>query len=224
MEINPEYYFKKINEFPLAELFDTDDVINILKKKDEFLAGLTTKVEGIIDSDSHWHGKIYVGEGTRVLHGVTIEGPVWIGKNCTIGPNSHIRKNTIIGDRCEIGKIEIKGSIIMNNIKAHHHGYIGDSIIGDSVNIGAGVVTTNFKLDSSNIKIEENETELRKLGAIVGDNVALGSNCTTMPGTFIGSETWIYPNSLVRGFIAANKIVKNKPVLEIVNKQQQNCK
>lgn len=219
MEIKPEYYFKKINEFPVKEIFSAKSVIEVLKKKDEFLSKLTTKVEGKIDSDSHWFGKIFVGEGTLVKHGVTIEGPVYIGKNCTIGPGAHIRKNTMIGDRCEIGKIEIKGSVIMNNVKAHHHGYIGDSIIGDSVNVGAGVVTTNFKLDGSNVKIDGKDTGMRKLGAIVGDNVAIGSNATTMPGTVIGYDTWIYPGALVRGVIEEKKILKNKPAIEVIDRE-----
>jgi bifunctional UDP-N-acetylglucosamine pyrophosphorylase/glucosamine-1-phosphate N-acetyltransferase len=219
METKPNHYFKKINEFPLKEIFDVKDVIEVFKKKDEFLSKLNTKVEGRIDEDAHWSGKIFVGEGTIVKHGVTIEGPVYIGRNCTVGPNTHIRKNTIIGDRCEIGKIEIKGSVIMNSVKAHHHGYIGDSIIGDSVNVGAGVVTTNFKLDGSNVKIDGKDTGLRKLGAIIGDDVALGSNATTMPGTVIGPETWIYPSSVVRGVIPEKKILKNKPETELVDKE-----
>jgi NDP-sugar pyrophosphorylase family protein len=215
METKPGYYFKKIKEFPVAGLFSVSNVLEIFKKRDEFLSQIKKpKIEGWIDETSHWNGNIVVGKDTRIFHSV-IEGPVWIGENCRIGPNAHIRKGTIIGNNCEIGKIEIKGSILMNNVKAHHHGYIGDSILGDSVNVGAGVVTTNLKLSGEAI----GKTGMKKIGAIIGDNVHLGSNVTTTPGTFIGPETWIYPNVILRGFVPENKIVKHKPVYEIVEKK-----
>lgn len=215
METKVEYYFKKIKEFPLAELFETKDVSEVFKKRDEFINALKKpKIDGWIDETSHWTGSVAVGKGTRVFHSV-IEGPVWIGENCRIGPNAHLRKGTIIGDNCEIGKTEIKGSILMNNVKSHHHGYIGDSILGDSVNVGAGVVTTNLKLSGA----PEKYTGMKKIGAIVGDNVHLGSNITTTPGTFIGPDSWIYPNVILRGFVAADKIVKNKPSYEIIDKK-----
>jgi bifunctional UDP-N-acetylglucosamine pyrophosphorylase/glucosamine-1-phosphate N-acetyltransferase len=217
MAIDPKQFFKKA--FPLKELLEVKDVLEAFKKKDAFLSKLTTKVEGKIDSDSHWFGKIFVGGGTIVKHGVTIEGPVWIGKNCRIGPGTHIRPGTVIGDSCELGKIEVKNSILMNGVHAHHHGYIGDSIIGDSVNIAAGVVTANFKFDGSEIKLESKGSGMRKLGSIIGDSASIGSNATLMPGTVVGPRSWIYPGSVVRGTVPADKILKNKPGTEIADKK-----
>jgi bifunctional UDP-N-acetylglucosamine pyrophosphorylase/glucosamine-1-phosphate N-acetyltransferase len=219
METKPEYYFKKIKGFPVKEIFNTNSVIDILKKKDEFLSKLSTKVEGWIDSNSNWSGKIFVGKDTIIKHGVTIEGPVYIGKNCKIGPGAYIRKNTIIGDCCELGRIEIKGSVIMNNVKAHHHGYIGDSIIGDEVNIGAGVVLTNFKFGGKMIRWGDIEIG-RKFGAVIGDESSIGCNTCTMPGTFLGPNVWVYPNCNVSGFVPKNMIIKHKQPHELVEKKE----
>jgi len=206
METKLEYYFKKIKEFPLPEIFAVKDVCNIHKKKTELLEKLCKNEAVVID------------KSTKVKEGVVIEGPVWIGKNCVIGPHAFIRKGTIIGDNCEIGRIEIKGSVIMNNVKAHHHGYIGDSVIGDGVNVGAGVVFTNFKLHGADIVVEGKNIG-RKFGAIVGDNTSIGCNTVTAPGTFIGPDVWIYSLCSLNGFIPKNSIVKHKPVHEVVDKQ-----
>ena len=98
-----------------------------------------------------------IDNGTKIGTFVEIQKNTFIGKNCKIGPHAYIRKGTIIGDNCEIGRAEVKGSVIMNGVKAHHHCYIGDSIIGDNVNIGAGVVLTNFKLGGKMIKLGDVE-------------------------------------------------------------------
>ena len=219
METEPKYYFKKIREFPFPELFNAKKVWEILGKKDGVLKKLKSKVDVKVLDDVHISGDVVILEGTVLKPGTVIEGPVYIGKDCVIGPHAYIRKNTIIGNNCEIGRMEVKGSVIMNNVKAHHHGYIGDSIVGDSVNIGAGVVLTNFKFGGSDIKLGEINLG-RKFGAVLGDGTSLGCNTCTMPGTFIGPETWIYPNCNVNGFVPENMIVKHKQPHEIVGKKK----
>lgn len=202
METKPGYYFKKISEFNFPDIFAVKNVWETLEKKNEFLKDKDT----VIDPT------------TKIKEGVVIEGPVYIGKNCTIGPHAYIRKNTIIGDNCKIGRMEIKSSIIMNNVKAHHTGYIGDSIIGEGTNIGAGVVLTNYKLGGRVIKLGDIELG-KKFGAVIGDHTSIGCNTTTMPGTFIGHNVWIYPLCTVNGFVPENTIVKHKQPHEVVEKK-----
>ncbi|MDB2673899.1 hypothetical protein N9Y81_03000, partial [Akkermansiaceae bacterium] len=81
--------------------------------------------------------KVIVGEGTKILPGVYIEGPVVIGKNCKIGPNCYLRGSTSIGDNCHVGQaVEIKNSILADGASAGHLTYLGDSYLGKNVNLG----------------------------------------------------------------------------------------
>lgn len=82
------------------------------------------------------------------MNGSYIEGPVIIGEECKIGPNCYIRPYTSIGDKCHIGNAcEIKNSIIMNNSNIPHQNYVGDSIIGENCNLGAGTKIANLRFD-----------------------------------------------------------------------------
>jgi len=135
-------------------------------------------------------GKNYIDDSARILEYTVIEPPCYIGKNATIGPFAHIRPYTFIGDNCHIGKPEIKASIILDNTNIGHHSYVGDSIIGKNCNLGAGATTANLRFDKKNVKITYHGKRIdsgrKKLGAIVGDNVELGINCSIMPGVKIG--------------------------------------
>ena len=143
------------------------------------------------------------------MNGSYIEGPVAIGENCKIGPNCYIRPYTSIENSCHIGNAcEVKHSIIMNNSNAPHQNYIGDSVIGDYCNLGAGTKIANLRLDKKNIIAILNgktiDTKRKKLGAIVGDNVQTGINAMINVGTLIGCNVFIGPGSLVRGDIQPN--------------------
>ncbi len=214
METKLSYYFKKIKEFPFPEIFDVETILEILKKKDELLSKFEkSEIKGSLGKNVHFDGIVIIEQGSRILHNSIIEGPVYIGKNCVIGPSAHIRGGTVIGNNCKIGKAEIKGCVIMNNVRADHFGYIGDSILGDSTHLGAGVVTANLRFDNKPTH------GLRKLGVVLGDNSQIGVNSTTLPGTFIGPNTWIYPGAVVRCFVPENSILKWKPDLEIIEKK-----
>lgn len=155
---------------------------------------------------------------------VTIEGPTIICKNTTLRHCSYIRENTIIGENCIIGNSsEIKNSIIFNNSQVPHFNYVGDSIMGFSSHIGAGVKLSNAKSDKSKIKISYNnekiETNLKKFGAIIGDYSEIGCNSVTNPATIIGRNTTIYPCLSVRGYIKENMILKSMEPLVIIRKR-----
>jgi len=164
------------------------------------------EINGEIEENVVIKGNVGIGEGSRILSGTYIEGPVLIGKNCKIGPNAYLRPYTVIGDNCHVGNsCEIKASVIMNGTKIPHFNYVGDSVIGENCNLGAGTKIANLRLDEKSIKVYLKgklvDTGRRKLGAIMGDFVHTGINASIDVGTFIGSCSFIGPGALARGVI-----------------------
>jgi UDP-N-acetylglucosamine diphosphorylase/glucosamine-1-phosphate N-acetyltransferase len=147
-------------------------------------------------------GEVYLGRGTRVRSGSYIVGPVIIGDDCDIGPNCCIRAYTAIEDNCHIGSsVEVKNSIIMKGSKIPHHNYVGDSVLGENCNLGAGTKIANLRLDGKDIEIAGINTGRRKLGAIIGDGVETGINATINVGSVIGASAHIGPGAVVSGVI-----------------------
>lgn len=175
---------------------------DILKVNQNLLEEIGEENLGKVEEGAHIKGKVKIGRGTRVRAGSYIEGPAIIGEECDIGPNSYVRPFTSIGDGCHIGTFcEVKNSVIMKGTKIPHHNYVGDSIIGENCNLGAGTKIANLRLDKKNVVIDEVETGLRKLGAIIGDKVETGINVSIDVGTLIGPDTFIGPGVMVAGKI-----------------------
>lgn len=161
---------------------------------------------------------IWIGKNVSIDSTSVIEGPCIIDDDTIIGPFTYIRENVIIGKKCHIGHaVEIKNSIVFDECQISHYNYVGDSIIGYKSHLAAGVIISNLKNDQSNIRIDNTDTGLRKLGAIIYDNVEVGSNCVIFPGTIVHSNVSIYPLTRVRGIINENTIVKDDNI--IVNKE-----
>ena len=159
-------------------------------------------LEGTVEENVVLHGNISIGEGTTIKSGTYIEGPCIIGKNCTIGPHAYIRGSTSIGDGCHIGHAtELKNSIIMDGTKIPHFNYLGDTIVGSGCNIGAGTKVANLRHDRKTIRVCGTDTRKEKFGAIIGDNVQIGINCSLNVGTVIGTGTRIAPHSYLEGSI-----------------------
>ncbi|MBI2128997.1 NTP transferase domain-containing protein [Candidatus Woesearchaeota archaeon] len=176
-----------------------------LLKANEFLLSKIKKseIEGDIEKNATIKGNVIVGKGAIIKNGAYIEGPVVIGENCVIGPNCYIRASTSIGDNCKIGNaVEIKNSIIYNNTHIAHLSYVGDSVIGENVNFGAGTKIANLRHDNSNIKSMVKgqliDTGRRKLGAIIGNDVHIGINTSIYPGRKIWSGKTTLPGEIVK--------------------------
>ena len=156
---------------------------------------------------------ISIGPGTVVEPGAYIQGPCSIGKNCIIRHGAYIRGNVLIGDSCVIGHdTEVKHSIFFNGAAAAHFNYVGDSILGNGSNLGAGVKCANLRLDHQPICVatagEKIDTGLLKLGAIIGDGAKVGCNCVLNPGTFLGKNSFCFPCLNIYGFIPEGGKVK----------------
>jgi bifunctional UDP-N-acetylglucosamine pyrophosphorylase/glucosamine-1-phosphate N-acetyltransferase len=153
-------------------------------------------------------GRLQVGKGTKILPGVVIEGDVIIGDNCKVGPNCYIRGSTSIGDKCHVGQaVEIKNSILLPGTNVGHLSYLGDSILGEKVNFGAGTITSNLRHDGgshrSPIDGQMVDTGRRKLGAIVGDGVHTGIHTSIYPGRKLWPKTTTLPGAVIdKDFLA----------------------
>ena len=208
----PMLWISATKELPkTAKRIDLDDSSLILRYSwdllfvnEELIGDLKeNKIEGTIRDGVTIDGNVVVGEGTVLLPGVYIEGNTIIGRNCKIGPNCYIRGNTHIGDNCHIGQsVEIKNSILMNKVSVGHLSYVGDSIIGERTNFGAGTTTANLRHDGKNHRSTINgalvDTGRRKLGVIVGDDVHTGINTTIYPGRKIWSYASTKPGEIVK--------------------------
>ncbi|NHI93952.1 MAG: glucose-1-phosphate thymidylyltransferase [Candidatus Lokiarchaeota archaeon] len=195
---------------------------NLLEANQLLLPNLKYENNGTIEDNVHINGDIGVGEGTIIKSGVYIEGPVLIGKKCVIGPNCYLRSYTVLEDDVRIGHAcEIKGSLVMSGTRIPHLSYIGDSIIGSNVNLGAGTITANLRMDhrtiKATIKKEKIDTKKRKLGAIVGDNAQSGIGVTLMPGVIVGKNSAIAANMNVTHDVPSDTFVS--PKQELIHKE-----
>jgi NDP-sugar pyrophosphorylase family protein len=131
-----------------------------------------------------------------------------------------LREDVIIGDGCVVGNsCEFKNSLLFNNAQVPHFSYVGDSILGYKAHLGAGVKISNLKLTPGNISVQGEkkniDTGLRKFGAMIGDRTEVGCNAVLNPGTVIGRDALIYPNTNWRGVLPAKHIAKNRAQVEI---------
>jgi NDP-sugar pyrophosphorylase family protein len=157
---------------------------------------------------------IFVGPGSVVEPGALIKGPTIIGSYCEIRQGAYLRGHCLIGDHCVLGHTtEMKHSVMLDGAKAGHFAYIGDSILGNRTNLGAGTKLANLKITGTPVSIRINnkihETGLRKFGAIIGDDTETGCNSVTNPGTLLGRRCLVLPAlSVKNGYYADGSIIR----------------
>lgn len=206
-----------------ADLFENiHHVWEVLPRIREYIASrLQPGIEGTVMEGAWLVGdEIFIGRDTVVEPGAFIRGPAIIGCRCEIRQGAYIRGHALVGDDCVVGHTtELKNSVLLDGAKAGHFAYIGDSILGREVNLGAGTKLANLKINGSEVTVRHegkaHRTGLRKFGAILGDGVELGCNSVSSPGTIIGPQSLVYPNTSVAGIVPARSIVKLKQNQEI---------
>jgi UDP-N-acetylglucosamine diphosphorylase / glucose-1-phosphate thymidylyltransferase / UDP-N-acetylgalactosamine diphosphorylase / glucosamine-1-phosphate N-acetyltransferase / galactosamine-1-phosphate N-acetyltransferase len=188
------------------------------------LKRLNHKVLGTVEQGAHLIGPVTVAESARIRSGAYIEGPAFIDEEADVGPNCFIRSGTSLGKKARVGNAcEIKNSILMDGTHVGHLSYVGDSILGEKCNLGAGTIMANYRFDGGSIKMMVKDqvvnTGRRKLGAVLGDNVKTGIKSLFMPGVKVGANTWVGANFMVERDLPANAIVKLKQIGEIKQKK-----
>ncbi len=162
---------------------------------------------GQIDFPVQMRGEVWLETDSVIEPFVTIEGIVVIGRNVRVGSGSRLRGPLLISDGCVIGGgVELKASILLEGARVPHFNYVGDSILGREVNLGAGAKLSNYRFDEGEIRGGRT-----KLGALIGDRCKLGCNAVTLPGAILGPGTWIGPNVTVGGVVPPASRIDRTP-------------
>ena len=155
------------------------------------------KTANIFDT-AYIAGPCIIDEGAEVRHCAFIRGSVIVGKNAVVGNST-----------------ELKNCLLFDGVQVPHYNYVGDSVLGYKAHLGAGAITSNVKSDKTPVAVKHSDTntvlntELRKFGAVVGDYTEVGCNTVLCPGTIIGRECIIDPQSRGRGVVNAGSIYKD---------------
>jgi bifunctional N-acetylglucosamine-1-phosphate-uridyltransferase/glucosamine-1-phosphate-acetyltransferase GlmU-like protein len=156
--------------------------------------------------------RIVIGKGALVEGGATIKAPSIIGDRTEVRQGAYLRGYCLIGNRCVVGHTtEVKNSVFLDDAKAGHFAYLGDSIIGNDTNLGAGTKCANLRFIPGNVQIsyegELYSTDMRKVGAIIGDKAQTGCNSVTSPGTIIARGGFLMPNATApSGFLSERRV------------------
>ena len=225
MEILIEELKGRIIGYTIKDRFWSDIGLpwQLLDANNFILKDVKKKILGKLEPNVQISGNIYLGQNTIVRSGSYIQGPCYIGDNNLLGPNAFIRPNTSIENNCHIGMCEVKNSIVFSDSNIPHFNFVGDSIICENVNLGAGTKVANLRLDDGNIKMNIKgklvDSKRRKLGTIVGPNVKTGINVSIMTGKIIGENSKIGAQTMVIEDVAPNTLYYQDPNKGIIKKK-----
>ncbi len=158
--------------------------------------------------------RIRIARGCRIEPGVVIVGPAVLDEGVTVRTGAYVREDVVLCRDSLVGAhSEVKGSILLPGAKAPHQAYVGDSILGRRVNLGAGTILSNVKNVGDEVSFraggEVIHTGLRKLGAVLGDDCKTGCNTVLNPGVLMARGCVTYPNATLRsGYYPPGTLVK----------------
>ena len=240
VSLSPSDFFD-LENYPHADLFADaiyvwEAISNLSAYLQTIIGGKGHRIFGKVADGAHLVAgdDIYIALNAVVEAGAYIAGPAYIGMNAHVRQGAYIRGNALIGMDSTVGHAtEIKNSILLPGAHAPHFNYVGDSILGRGVNLGAGTKLSNLTLVSAKdpdtgkrptIKLvidgQEFDTGLAKLGAILGDGVQTGCNSVLNPGVLIGPRSLVYANaSLPKGYYPADTIIKLRQQFEYAERR-----
>lgn len=199
---------KEIHTVKLSDMWiDIGTPQDLLDANKLLMSSMTSQIEGTVEPGAVIKGNVVIEKGALVRSGSYLEGPIYISSGCDIGPNCYLRPYVCLSSNVRVGAaVEVKNSIIMAGTHVPHHNYVGDSIIGENCNLGAGTKIANLRFDGKNIKLHFEDScvdsQRRKMGAVIGDSVSTGINSMINAGSIIFENTVIGPGALVSGRIA----------------------
>ncbi|MHA1931920.1 MAG: bifunctional sugar-1-phosphate nucleotidylyltransferase/acetyltransferase [Promethearchaeota archaeon] len=224
MQILINQFKGRIEGYKILNYFWSDIGLpwQFLDANNYLLDQIEKKIIGKIEENVQISGNVYIGEGTTIRSGSSIQGPCYIGKNNIIGPNSIIGSYTFIGDDCHIDMSEVNNSIILSKTSIENFNHIGDSIICENVNLGAGTKVANLRPDDKNVKVNIKgqlvDSKRKKLGTIIGPNVKTGLDVSIMAGKIIYENSRIGANTIVSEDVPSNTLYYHDPNKGIIKK------
>ena len=214
VDLSPAAFFD-IDGLPFAGLFAGPRAWDALGEAlaTWLQANCRRDLRGTVEDGAFVIGDVTLGEGSVIEPGAYVRGPCWIGRGVEVRHGAYVRGQAIVGDGAVVGHAtEVKGSIFLPGAKAGHFAYVGDSILGRDVNLGAGTKLANLRLEGDEVRVRVEgalvPTGLRKLGALLGDRTQTGCNSVTNPGTLLGRDSRVMPCVAVGGWHAARSIAR----------------
>ncbi|MDA1001195.1 MAG: hypothetical protein O2807_11870 [bacterium] len=233
--IAPQDYFRRVSAFPHAGLFEglgavweaigrlegyLREAIAAAQAPEASAAELKgLRVEaGMLVSEGLFTAQkavripgadVLIEAGVRIEPGALVKGPTILCGGAELRHGAYLRGSCLIGPRAVVGHAtEVKNSVFLEHAEAGHFAYVGDSLLGEEANLGAGVKLANLEFRTGeekkktaparNISLQVDDkmvdTGLRKFGAVVGDFAEVGCNAVTSPGTLLGPGCWVLPN------------------------------
>ena len=177
---------------------------------------------------------VFVAEGARIEPGAYVLGPAYIGPGAVVRHGAFVRENVVLLEGAMLGHAsEAKNALFLPHAHAPHFNYVGDSMLGHHVNLGAGTKLSNLGMMSEkdaltgkrpSITFQLNDAVydmgIAKMGAIMGDASQTGCNSVLNPGCLIGPRTLVYANMSVRkGFYPPNSIIKLRQTIEVAERR-----
>ena len=217
---------KTVNAVELSkgEWFDIGRPWDLLDANIWALKRMEHRVLGVVEQGAHLIGPVTIAESARVRSGAYIEGPAFFDEEADVGPNCYIRSGTSLGKRVRVGNaVEIKNSLIMDGTHIGHLSYVGDSVVGEKCNLGAGTIIANLRFDDGSVEMmikgKVVDTGRRKLGVVMGDNVKTGIKSMFMPGVKVGGNSWVGANLVVEKDLPADSVALLRQDIEIRSKK-----
>lgn len=186
----------------VADWLDVGRPWDLLAAAERALAELPEERRGEVEPGATLVGKVVVAEGARVKAGAYVEGPVYIGPRVVVGPNCSLRPNSVLLEDAKVGNgCEVKASLLMAGAHVAHLSYVGDSVLGERVNLGAGTLVANLRHDGRTVRTtlegQRVDTRRRKFGVVLGDDVHTGINTSLNVGVMLPAGASTLPGEVV---------------------------
>ena len=174
----------------------------LLEANEWKLGELSREVRGNVAEDAALRGSVVVEAGATIEPGVVVDGPTLIRSGADVGPNAYLRGATLLGEDVHVGQsVEVKNSVIRAGTNVPHLSYVGDSVLGQSVNFGAGTTVANLRHDnepvSLTVKGQRVSTGRRKFGVVVGDGAHTGIDTNLNAGVTLSTGATTEPGDVV---------------------------
>jgi NDP-sugar pyrophosphorylase family protein len=222
--------FFDLGDFPHANLFAEDGPV-WSALGDSLAAYLAAwddwRIRVELPAGVHLLGnRISIAPGCVLEPGAVIVGPAILEEGAYLRTGAYVRENVLLGAGSMVGAhSEVKGSILLPGAKAPHQAYVGDSILGRDVNLGAGTICSNVKNVGREVTFRAGgtvfHTGLRKFGAVLGDGCKTGCNTVLNPGVLMGPGSVTYTNASIRGgYYPPGTLVKVRQTQQIVEMER----